>query len=350
MGQIQNEFFTFVPLALSQLMMKKPVRQLLPLICILTLSLLLWMEGCTDQTGQEGKRRPKKIIPSITISGSLELYPLLSQLAFEFNRIYPDVRIDVTPGSSLHGKSDILFQMMDRRRISNNMKESQPDTGLMSLPLAFDAILPFGNVENPYLKKLKISGITQSQFRYIYIDATLSHWGQLTKTDSSYRIFSFTRTDICEAGEIWSSFLGTEQTNLTGTGVYGEPGMIMAVRKNIYGLGYASIRYIYDRKTFEPTNDLAVIPIDLDNNGKIDRTENCLNNLEDITFAIRHGNYPFPPTRTLYLTFNKTPVNQLVVDYLVWIYENGMQTIQDAGYIIPGETTLKNQLQIIQKL
>ncbi len=330
--------------------MKKTLFPLLPFLGILLASMCFWMESCTNPAGKEGKHRPRKIIPSITITGSLELYPLLSQLAFEYNSIYPDVRIDVTPGSSLHTTPDILFQMMDRSRIANDIKENHQDTGFMSLALAYDAILPFGNAANPYLKKLKSAGITQSQFRYIYIDASLSHWGQLTRTDSSSRIFPFTRTDICEAGEIWSSFLGTEQANLTGTGVYGESGMVMAVRKNTYGIGYASIRNIYDRKTLEPMRDLAVIPIDLDNNGKIDRGENCLNNLEDITFAVKHGTYPFPPARTLYMTFNKEVVNQLVIDYLVWIYENGMQTIQEAGYIIPGEATLKNQLSIIQKL
>lgn len=328
-------------------------RNTLSFLNVISLSLsclcIWWMASCSDQAGKERKHRPGKNIPSITITGSQELYPLISQLAFEFNWIYPDVRIDVSPISSLHGQSDILFRVMDRNKRSINLIDSPPDTGLLSLTVAYDAVLPFGNAGNPYLKKLRAMGITQSQFRYIFIDASLSHWGQLTRTDSSSRIFPFTRTDICEAGEIWSAYLGTQQANMTGTGVYGEAGMIMAVRKNTYGIGYASIRYLYDRKTLEPMDDLTVIPVDLNNNGKMDKVENCYHNLEAISFAIKHGTYPFPPATTLCLTFNKKPANQLVIDFIIWIYENGMQTIQDAGYIIPSEATLKNQSLIIQK-
>ena len=328
--------------------MQKAAIRLFSVICIILLVISPWIYGCSDRSGQEEKHKPKKIIPTITITGSLELYPLLSQLAFEFNRIYPDVRIVVTPGSSLQGQPDLVFRMMDPEKPTHNMKESSLDTSFVLLPLAYDAILPFGNAANPYLKKLKFSGITQNQFRYIFVDASLDHWGQLTKADSSYRINPFTRTDLCESGEIWSSFLGTDQVNLTGTGVYGEHGMIMAVRKNVYSIGYASLRSIFDRKTFEPMEDLMVIPIDLDKNGKIDVTENYFNNLEDMNYAVKRGTYPSPPARTLYLIFKRSPLNQLVSEFVLWIYDNGQQTIQDAGYIIPDETITKKNINRIQ--
>jgi phosphate transport system substrate-binding protein len=330
--------------------MPKRLRRLFSVICIVILGLFTVICSCTDRYSQKEKHRPKKIIPAITITGSLELYPLLSQLAFEFNSVYPDVRIDVTPGISIQGQPDILFRMMDSERPVNNMKESSWDTALISLSLAYDAILPFGNAANPYLKKLKTTGITQNQFRYIFLDATLDHWGQLTKTDSSSRISPFTRTDLCESGEIWSSFLGTDQVNLTGTGVYGEPGMIMAVRKNVYSIGYASMRYIFDRKTYQPMDDLIVIPIDLDKNGKIDLYENFFNNLEDISYAVKKGSYPSPPARTLYLVFSKSTPDRLVTEFILWIYENGQQTIQDAGYVVPEETVIMKNINHINNL
>ncbi|HOW25934.1 MAG TPA: substrate-binding domain-containing protein [Bacteroidales bacterium] len=324
--------------------MQKRLLRLFSVICIGLLGLYLVTGSCSNRGSQDEKHRPRKIIPYITITGSLELYPLLSQLAFEFNRIYPDVRIDVTPGSSIHNQPDICFRMMDSENPANTIKEGSWDTSLISMPLAYDAILPFGNKTNPYLEKLKSSGITQNQFRYIFLDATLDHWGQLTKADSSYQINPFTRTDLCESGEIWSSFLGTDQSHLTGTGVYGEAGMVMAVRKNTYSIGYASMRYIYDRKTFEPMGDLAVIPIDLDKNGKIDIYENFFNNLEDLSYAIKRGSYPSPPARTLFIIFGRPPVNKLVNEFIIWIFENGRQTIEDAGYVAPDENIINKNI------
>ena len=327
--------------------MQQRLLRLFSVIWIVLLGLSAVMYGCSERSGQKEKHRPKKDIPAITITGSLELYPLLSQLAFEFNRVYPDVRIDVTPGISLQGQPDILFRMMESEKPVNTIKESSWDTALVSLSLAYDAILPFGNASNPYLKKLKGSGITQSQFRYIFLDATLDHWGQLTQADSSHRINPFTRTDLCESGEIWSSFLGTDQVNLTGAGVYGESGMVMAVRKNVYSIGYASMRSVFDRKTFEPMGDLAVIPIDLDKNGKIDLYENFFNNLEDISYAVKKGTYPSPPARTLFIVFSKSSRDRLVTEFIIWIYENGLQTIRDAGYVVPDETIIQRNINLI---
>ncbi|MDD5508447.1 MAG: hypothetical protein PHD25_09000, partial [Bacteroidales bacterium] len=156
-----------------------------------------------------------------------------------------------------------------------------------------------------------------------------------------------TRTDLSESGEIWSSFLGTDQVNLTGTGVYGESGMVMAVRKTVYSIGYASMRSIFDRKTFEPMGDLVVIPIDLDKNGKIDLYENFFNNLEDISYAVKRGTYPSPPVRTLFIVFNKSSTDRLVTEFILWIYENGLQTIRDAGYVVPDETIIQRNINRI---
>lgn len=317
------------------------------LVCLMLMLLCWGWNGCNTPDKNAHKTKEKKIAKSITISGAYGLYPLISQLAFEYNRIFPNIRINVTPGSSLKGMSDMIFQMVDMGMYSKSISDSRWDTSLLHIAIARDAILPIGNASNPYLEKLEATGITQPQLRYIFVDATLKQWGQLTGEDSSHRINVFTRTDISGSAEIWSSFLGTDQVHLTGTGVYGEPGMVMALRNNVYGIGYASLRYIFDNQTGKTLEDLRVIPIDLNMNGKLDPDENLYSNLSDIDNAVMHNIFPTPPSRTLYLIIDRSHPNALAIDFVRWIFENGQQIIQNAGYVQLDKTLLDNQLNTI---
>lgn len=321
--------------------------RLATMVCLMLLALCWAGNGCNHPERNKQRAKEKKIAKSITISGAYGLYPLISQLAFEYNRIFPNIRINVTPGSSLKGMSDMIFQMVDMGMYSKSINDNRWDTSLLHIAIARDAILPIGNASNPYLEKLNSTGITQSQLRYIFVDATLNQWGQLTGEDSSYRINVFTRTDISGSADIWSSFLGTDQVHLTGTGVYGEPGMVMAIRNDIYGIGYASLRYIFDNQTGKTLEDLKVIPIDLDMNGKLDPDENLYSDLYEIDNAVMHNAFPTPPSRTLYLIIDKSHPNDLAIDFVRWIFENGQQIIQNAGYVHLDKTLFDNQLNKI---
>ncbi|MBK7160930.1 MAG: hypothetical protein IPH77_20895 [Ignavibacteria bacterium] len=124
--------------------------------------------------------------------------------------------------------------------------------------------------------------------------------GNTTGGSDKEKINVFTRSDACGAGEMWAKYMGKKQEDIKGTGVFGDPGMADAIRKDINSIGYNNIIYIYDINTKKKHEGLEIIPVDINENGVVDADENIYNTIDDIDKAIKEGKYPSPPARDLY--------------------------------------------------
>ena len=121
----------------------------------------------------------------------------------------------------------------------------------------------------------------------------------------------------------------------------GDPGVADAVRKTIYGMGYNNLNFIFDMQSRKPYQGLAVIPVDLNGNGKIDKEENFYNSLDEVINAINTGLYPSPPARQLYFVSAGKPEGKLVIAFLGWVCTDGQKYVGEAGYVLLKEDALK---------
>ena len=124
---------------------------------------------------------------------------------------------------------------------------------------------------------------------------------------------------------------GKKQEDLKGVGVYGDPGLAEAVRKDMYGIGYNNLNYAYDMKSGLPLPGLQIIPIDLNENGKVDPEEN-LNTKDRAIRAVNSGSYPSPPARHLYL-ITKDRFKGPAREFVRWILTDGQKYVDEMGYI-----------------
>ncbi len=108
------------------------------------------------------------------------------------------------------------------------------------------------------------------------------------------------------------------------------------------GIGFNNIGYAYDASTKKQVKGLRVVPLDLNNNGKIDEDENFYNSMNDLISAIASGKYPSPPARELYFVFKGNPRNNKVLSAFVrWVLTDGQKYVHEAGYIdLPKEKIL----------
>jgi phosphate transport system substrate-binding protein len=160
-------------------------------------------------------------------------------------------------------------------------------------------------------------------------------------TDSNIPINLYIRSDACGAGETWAKYLGKKQEDLKGTAVFGDPGAASVVQKDPLGLGYNNIAYAYDLKTKRPNAGVLVLPIDVNNNGKIDADENFYATSTQLITAISEDKYPSPPARDLYLIVNRKPSKPEVIEFLKFILTEGQKYNVPNGYITIPQTKLK---------
>jgi phosphate transport system substrate-binding protein len=280
----------------------------------------------------------------ISISGAFALYPMTVKWAEEFQKLHPDVRIDISAGGAGKGMTDALNGIVDIGMFSRQVSQEEINKGCWYIAVAKDAVLPTMNSNNPVLSELMKKGFTKKDFIDIFMTGKLNTWSLYGSGKSAYKINVYTRSDACGAAEIWGKYLGGKQEGIKGIGVYGDPGMASAVKEDALGIGYNNVAYVFDANTRKKNPGIEVIPIDINENGKIDEEEMFYGSLDEITNAIKAKKYPSPPARDLYFVSKGKPEKQIVIEFLTWIMNDGQKLVEEAGYVVLPDEQIKAEL------
>jgi phosphate transport system substrate-binding protein len=284
---------------------------------------------------------------TISMSGAFALYPMAVKWAEEFQKLNPEVRIDISAGGAGKGMTDVLSGMVNLAMVSREISQSEIDQGAWLLAVTKDAVLPTVNSQNPVLDDLLKKGFTREILQEIYLSGKTHTWGELISSTNQDKINIYTRSDACGAAEMWGKYLGKNQESLLGVGVFGDPGIADAVKNDKYGIGFNNVIYAYDIKSRKKYEGMEVIPIDLNGNRIIDPEENFYGSLETIMNAIQTNKYPSPPARDLYLVSKGKPTDMVIIAFLNWILEEGQKFVNEGGYVqLPDEKITIEKLKL----
>ena len=309
------------------------------------LLLISFVSGCgNNQKDEANNENSDTLVGTISLSGAFALYPMAVKWAEEFQKINPGVKIDVSAGGAGKGMTDALSGMVDMGMFSKSVGKEEEAQGAWWIAVTKDAVLPTINAKNPVLKELKVKGLTQQQFADIFLSKNKPTWGKITGTSNATAINLFTRSDACGAAEMWAKYLGEKQEDLNGTGVFGDPGIADAVKKDPNSIGFNNVIYVYDLNTKKIYDGLEVIPLDVNANGTIDPEENFYGTLTEISQAIKDGKYPSPPARELYFVSKGKPTKKIMVAFLNWILTDGQKFVQEGGYVHLDQSRIDTEL------
>ena len=275
----------------------------------------------------------KDVSGTVTISGAWALYPMGVKWAEEFQKIHPDVRIDVAAGGAGKGMADCLAGAVDIGMVSREIKPEEESKGAWWVPVTIDAVVPTVNAANPLLESLLAKGVTRESLAGVWVGGSVTTWGQILGTSDAREVHVYTRSDACGAAETWAKYLGANQEDLDGVGVYGDPGLAEAVRQDDLGIGYNNINYAFDAKTLQPNPGVAVLPLDLNGNGTLDPEENFYTDRNTLVDAVATGKYPAPPARDLYFVFMGKPESAAVREFVHWVLTDGQKYVPETGYV-----------------
>jgi len=282
----------------------------------------------------------------ISISGAFALYPMVIRWADEYKKINPSVRFDISAGGAGKGISDVLNGMVEIGMVSREIYPEEIKKGAYPVAVTKDAVVAVVSELNPQLSTILANGLRKDAGSNIWITGKYSTWAQAFGTKTGSPIHIYTRSDACGAAEMWAKFFGKKQEDLLGVGVFGDPGLAQAVRKDPLGLGYNNIGYAYDASTKKQTKGMRVVPLDLNNNGKIDPDENFYDSMNDLIAAIASGRYPSPPARELYFVMKGSPGNNKVLtDFIKWVLSDGQKYVNESGYITLPKEKINSELE-----
>lgn len=283
----------------------------------------------------------------ISLSGAFALYPMAVKWAEEFKKINPGVKIDISAGGAGKGMTDVLNNMVDIGMVSRQIYPEEVNKGALGLAVTKDAVVAVVSAQNPALNEILATGLKPDAGSDIWITGKYKTWSQAFNSKLKAPIHIYTRSDACGAAEVWAKYFGKKQEDLLGSAVFGDPGLALAVKKDPLGIGYNNIGYVYDYKTKKQVSGIRVLPIDLNNNGKIDPDENFYESMDNLIDAITEGKYPSPPARDLYFVVNKKPASKVIKEFLTWVLSDGQKFVNETGYINLSKEKLAVELKKI---
>jgi len=284
---------------------------------------------------------------TISISGAFALYPMTVKWAGEFKKLHPKVTFNISAGGAGKGITDALSGLVDIGLASRDIDPAEIKKGAYTVYVTKDAVVPTFNAANPDAHALLAKGVKKNQFLDVFVNGNIKNWKQLAG-NVSVPVHVYTRSDASGAGETWAKYFGKKQEDLLGVGVYGDPGLAQAVKKDIAAIGYNNIAYLYDLKTRKQVEGVHVLPIDVNGNGKIDADENFYGTIDNLTAAIADGKYPSPPARNLGFVFKGKPKKKELVEFVRYVLTTGQKFIDENGYISLSKAKIKEELRKVE--
>jgi phosphate transport system substrate-binding protein len=281
---------------------------------------------------------------TISISGAFALYPITVKWADDFKKLHPNVKFNISAGGAGKGITDALSGLVDIGLASRDIDPSEVKKGAYTVYVTKDAVVPTFNVGNPNAAALLSKGVKRDQFLNIFVTGNIKTWNQVAGKAAA-PIHVYNRSDAAGAGETWAKYFGKKQEDLLGVGVYGDPGLAQAVKKDPVGIGYNNLAYLYDLKTRRQVDGVHALPIDVNGNGKIDADENFYGTIDQLTAAIADGKYPSPPARNLGFLFKGKPKKKEVIEFVKYVLTAGQKDVSENGYIALSKAKVQEELK-----
>lgn len=274
---------------------------------------------------------------TVNISGTRLTYPLVRKWISEFSKDYPQIKVQITHGAPADSIDiSILAFQFDRESVLKTNKEAVVIAQYVQLPIA--------NSKRPDLKQLQGKGFTESDFKKIYFEAKTP-----TEPQGKAPIVVYKREKPACAAKSFAQHYGSNANNAPGIGVSGDDSdLSKAVKNDVNGLSYNNLGFIYNIQRRLVNDSLAVVPLDLNENGKIDAYEKIYTTLDDVVNFVEKTRHPKIPTDGVNAIFRKDNPNKNAGIFLQWVLSKGAAFNHEWGFVNPEKENLAKQQQILK--
>ena len=317
------------------------------LIATLGISNILLLAGC-GRNNSKSTGGKDDLSGTITISGAFALYPITVKWSEEFKKLHPDVRFNISAGGAGKGIADALGGLVDIGLASREIHEEELKKGAYTVFVTKDAVIPTFNDKNPNTAQILQRGLKKEEFENIFVSNKITDWKQISGLPNAAAIHAYTRSDAAGAADTWASYFGKKQEDLKGIGVFGDPGLVQAVKNDPSAIGFNNISYLYDLKSRQQVAGIKAVPIDVNGNGKIDADEDFYKTVDALTEAIAHGKYPSPPARNLGFLFKGKPAKKELIEFVKYVLTDGQKFVTENGYIGLSKDVIASELKKVQ--
>ncbi len=261
---------------------------------------------------------------SMTVLSSPELYDLTSNWATQYNQLNPSIKIDVLKATEKPSVNTLNFVSEDCPELNNNGAN-------WKMVIGRDVIVPVINAKNPMLKEIYNLGISNLTFSLFFADPQKQNWASLIKGGQNAAVKYYLIDNEAFIGNV-KKFAKVGSTSFGGIKLATAAEVISALQKDIYAIGFCKLTDLRENGTSELRNDLKLLPIDKNGNGRMDNFENIYGSMESFTRGVWIGKYPNSLCGSIYVSSPSMPTDRTALDFLAWVMAGGRQYLSVNGY------------------
>jgi phosphate transport system substrate-binding protein len=266
----------------------------------------------------------------INIQVEKSLTPLAQGWINDFIKSNPEFKINMVDQDN--NETQVL-RLFERNNEGHDSNENN-----VAYLVGQQAILPVINEHNPYFSRELKRGIRQNQLKEIFFNEE-TDWlfDRVEKKEPDYEIY--TPVPQSSSAEAFSGFFNKPSSDLKGIYVSGNDSHILsALLQDPAGITYSKLSLIYDPETREPISGIRILPVDLNNNGRLDKNELIYENLDQVIQITGNSRKPLLPTIQIILATQKENLsNPDINHFLNWVISEGQKVNTQLGYYSHGE-------------
>jgi phosphate transport system substrate-binding protein len=283
----------------------------------------------------------------VIITGSRFTYPLIEKWISEFKKEYPDVQFKILARGNVNADSANLIV---------NAHKLQPEEikgGSYVVNIGRYALLPVANAKNPLVPVWATKGIKEKQLKKLFFkkyDPFAENEEVSVKAKVEYVPTVYTRAQKACAPITFAKNYGFQQDDIIGKIIGGDDHhLITAIEKDTNGITYNNLGFIYNTTTRLVKDKLAVVPIDLNSNGKLDEDEKFYGTLDAVIARLERGKIPLIPIEHVNITYPGQIIqsNKNVSLFLDWVLNNGQKYNHELGFLDFEPEVLAKQKEIL---
>ncbi len=267
---------------------------------------------------------------SIRVLSSPDLYNLTAIWASEYNKLFPETKINVIKFSEA-AVNDNLLQKGAIGFVSNKDYSGFDNRSLWKVVVARDVIVTVINSNNPYIDEIYKRGISTESMTKFLSNKESRKWGILTRGKESTAANLYWMNDESVLHSL-SVFLQTNQINTDGIIVQNSDDLISAIQKDPYAIGFCKMINILDLRKMALVENIRLLPIDRNGNGVIDYNEKIYDDINVFSRGVWIGKYPKALISNIYSVSSSQPSNASELAFLRWVLNDGQKFLYSSGY------------------
>lgn len=275
----------------------------------------------------------------VVITGVRFAYPLVEKWIGEYKAANPQAQIRIeTRTVTDPQKYDLLIEAYEQEKEVKETREY--------ISIARYALLPIANAKSVFAKEYADKGLNEKTYKQVFFHDIYAEKDKSLTTP--YTVY--TRLQKAGAPITFAKYFGYEQKDIKGKTIAGaDEHLIKALLKDETGITYTIPGLAFDLSTRKPTEGIALIPVDLDGNGRISKEEKSLENLDQVLANIENEKVRNVPVEYIHLSIDKHNSNPEAKKFLLWVAENAHKDLQQFGYLKPDPKRLQDEKQKVER-